>query len=169
VTSPRTARNALIVARIALGIGIAALAVVTARALGEDPRMNEQPVAGFAPIESAAFGSALSIRVPRANRFSSSDPFSPTRDASGAPYRLGREVTGERPFETDARQLRVLGTVVGRDRSFALCELAGAAVRAVYPGQRIGSFTLLEVQQGRAVFRTDAGERVVLNISRTGR
>lgn len=88
------------------------------------------------------------------------------------PFRPGRQLldTKERaviaPSDTllpvSVANVRLLGTIVRPNDSFAVCQLTTDAPRIVHVGERLGELTLIILEQGRAVFQTPRGARLEL-------
>ena len=96
-----------------------------------------------------------------------SDPFNPDRTLPG-------EADGEVAAAPDSAaavppsEVRLLGTVVRGSSPFALCQLSTDAPRIVHVGERLGDFTLVSLDQGRATFRARTGAQVELSLSKPG-
>lgn len=88
------------------------------------------------------------------------------------PFRPGRELLNARDKAASERpdavlpvsvvSVRLLGTVVRPNDSFAVCQLTTDAPRIVHVGERLGELTLIILEQGRAVFQTPRGARLEL-------
>ena len=63
--------------------------------------------------------------------------------------------------------VRLLGTVVRGNGSFALCQLPADIPRIVHVGERLGELTLISLEQGRVVFEAPRGARLELLLSNT--
>lgn len=65
-------------------------------------------------------------------------------------------------------ELRLLGTVVRANGSFALCQLPSDVPRIVHVGEQVGELTLISLDQGRAIFRARNGKPVELSLAKSG-
>lgn len=87
------------------------------------------------------------------------------------PFRRGRELSNLAHAAPDTMPpagvvaVRLLGTVVRPEASFALCQLSADAPRIVHVGERLGDLKLIQLEQGRAVFQTSRGTRLELSLS----
>jgi hypothetical protein len=96
-----------------------------------------------------------------------SDPFNADRTLPG-------EADGDVAAAPDsaasapAAEVRLLGTVVRGSNPFALCQLPTDAPRIVHVGEKLGDFTLVSLDQGRATFRARTGAQVELSLSKPG-
>lgn len=61
--------------------------------------------------------------------------------------------------------IRLLGTVIRPNGSFALCQLPTDAPRIVRLGEKLGEMTLISIEQGRATFQAPHGGRLDLSLS----
>lgn len=118
------------------------------------------PLALDAPASDSARGGSPTVAL-------ASDPFSADRSLPG-------EATADPPESTDtaapapAGEVKLLGTVVRANGSFALCQLPSDSPRIVHIGERLGDLTLISLDQGRATFRARSGAQVELSLSRPG-
>jgi hypothetical protein len=94
------------------------------------------------------------------------DPFHPERRRPGTRFRLPADaVTGS----SVQHPVRLLGTVVlPGGLGFALCQLGGEPPRRVRIGERVSDLTLVRVEPGRAVFKSESQGEVVLERARRG-
>jgi hypothetical protein len=149
---------------------VAVAALLFAGALWSALRIDPPP-----SIEPSPPGAVLALDgvLPGTQRDSASsatlasDPFNADRTLPG-------EADGEVAAAPDsaaslpAAEVRLLGTVVRGSSPFALCQLASDAPRIVHVGERLGDFTLVSLDQGRATFRARTGAQVELSLSKPG-
>jgi hypothetical protein len=96
-----------------------------------------------------------------------SDPFNADRTLPG-------EADGDVAAAPDSAasapvaEVRLLGTVVRGSNPFALCQLPTDAPRIVHVGEKLGDFTLVSLDQGRATFRARTGAQVEVSLSKPG-
>lgn len=89
------------------------------------------------------------------------DPFRPGRQLLDAKERASREPS-DTLLPVSVVNVRLLGTVVRPNDSFAVCQLTTDAPRIVHVGEQLGELTLIVLEQGRAVFQTPRGARLEL-------
>ena len=93
------------------------------------------------------------------------DPFDPHR----APPREDREPSlATRDAPSPVAVVRLLGTVVRGNASFALCQLQADPPRIVRVGEQVGDLVLVSIDQGRAAFRRRDGARIELTLTTPG-
>jgi hypothetical protein len=165
MTADARARLALTAARAFLAVCTIVL-LTTVLGAGRHSRIDVI----MSPSVAAPSAEALDAPIARsasADGLLGRDPFDASRVAARRPYRLGAETeSAVRP--SAAPTVRLLGTVViAGGRSFALCQIDGAAASVVYPGQMIGTLRLVRVDQGSAVFTDAAGARIELLVPRS--
>jgi hypothetical protein len=101
-----------------------------------------------------------------------SDPFRPERRRPEVRFRLPGEQappTVTQAGSASAAQLRLIGTVVSPEGGgFAMCQFGAEAPKVVRVGERIGPYALVDVHQGRARFRSEAGEIVDVTVAKAG-
>jgi hypothetical protein len=95
-----------------------------------------------------------------------SDPFNPGRRLPDELVEHGPARDTVPPAPTDT--VRLLGTVVRGNASFAVCQLTNDLPRIVHLGERLGVLTLISLEPGRAVFRAPNGTRLELSLSKPG-
>jgi hypothetical protein len=99
------------------------------------------------------------------------DPFRPDRRRPPARYAVPGDVPPAVENAPPAKQSAValVGTVMSLDgSSFAMVAIDGSPPRVVREGQTVGELTLKKVQQGKAVFRSAAGDLVELTVPKAG-
>ena len=124
----------------------------------------------------AASGTAVGFPQPESRPLSrvllalDRDPFHPERRRPGRRFRLpGDAAPPPAASVRGAPTVRLVGTVVlGGSASFAICQAAGGVPRRVRIGEQVGELTLVLVEPSRAVFRTAAGNEVVLHVPKAG-
>jgi len=91
------------------------------------------------------------------------DPFGVRRAAAELPSPAAEPAANTEPA------LRVIGTVVDSlGGSFAFCQLGSAQPRILRVGQKIGTYELRAVEQGRATFAGPDGIRLERQVPRAG-
>lgn len=118
-------------------------------------------------------GSATAAAVPSVSdsgivRAVEHDMFAESREAPTRVYTLAETSSGE-PSEVAGEVMNaeatvewptVQGTAVGATGDgFAMCAAPGGPVIVVRPGEMVGSFTVVQIERTRVVFRDAAGRR----------
>lgn len=151
-------------------LALAAAALLFGAALWSAVRVAPPP-----DVESSPAGAPLAFDAPASDsaRDSSStvalasDPFSVDRSLPGEGADDSPE-TSDSAAPAPAGEVKLLGTVVRTNGSFALCQLPSDAPRIVHIGERLGELTLISLDQGRAIFRARNGKPVELSLSKPG-
>jgi hypothetical protein len=97
------------------------------------------------------------------------DPFQPTRKRPPERFLLPGEALPQEATATksviEGDSLRLVGTaLVGRDGGFAICRRGIGAPMLVHIGKTVDSMTLIQLQPGRAVFRSVTGKHIELHM-----
>lgn len=157
----RLAMAATIAAALLFVWQLMAAARVTATA----PLAAATPIRGAAPSPStdeSLTAEGIADAVAR-------DPFSATREAPAAPYRLAEseaasDVTEETGPSEAASLPDVRGTAVGpAGDAFAMCAWGDGPVVVVRAGDTLGPYTVLTIERARVTFRDGAGRRVTVD------
>lgn len=149
----------------ALGVGFVARVAWQAMVLDPLP-VSRAPAAASTSIQATS--SPAGVDVTPAVEL---DPFRPDRRRPPARY----AVPGDAPpvLETAPAAkpgaVALVGTVMSLDgSSFAMVAIDGSPPRVVREGQTVGELTLKRVEQGKAVFRSAAGDLVELTVPKAG-
>lgn len=151
-------------------LALAAAALLLGAALWSAVRVAPPP-----EVEASAPGGPLAFAAPASDsaRDSSStvalasDPFSADRSLPGDPPD-DSPAASDSAAPSPAGEVKLLGTVVRANGSFALCQLPSDVPRIVHVGEQVGELTLISLDQGRAIFRARNGKPVELSLSRPG-
>lgn len=96
------------------------------------------------------------------------DPFRPDREPASVAFRMPGETATASPAAPPA-QLFLVGTAMLPDgKSFAMCRVGDEQAKVVRLGDRIGTYTLRSVEQGRAVFQTAQGSTLEVRVPKAG-
>ena len=97
------------------------------------------------------------------------DPFRPDRGPPGTLAWMEDAGTGASEQRGPELPLLLIGTAVSPNGGgFAMCKVGAEPARVVRLGETYAGYTLSEVAQGRATFRTETGDQVELHVSRMG-
>jgi hypothetical protein len=147
---------------LASWIAVALATVVAASVLARTMRIALPP----APVpivhnESRLRQSGEPVRARPAPRILANDPF---RAGRALPTEHVAEVAPDTVLPVSVVAIRLIGTVVLRSGSFAICQLPADAPRIVHVGERLGELTLIILEPGRAVFQAPKGARLDLSL-----
>ena len=155
---------------LASWLALAAAALLCAGGLWSALHLAPLPEATTAPATATL---ALDSLMPEARP----DHATPVELASD-PFSVDRTLPDDTEPDTPAPpstaavppngELRLLGTVLRANGSFALCQLPTDVPRIVHVGEQVGELTLISLGQGRAIFRARDGKPVELSLSRPG-
>lgn len=167
-------------AAFVLACAVAGWAASRALTLESRPRVRRVSGARAGALASSDDRPGVAADTLSDDRFGAAldrDPFHPERRRPGIAFRLPGEPDPDAAAAADTAAaavspppaIRLVGTVVtAAGDAFAMCQLGTEAPRVVRPGAKLGEYTLVRVEQGRAVFRSPDGEPIDLRAPKPG-
>jgi hypothetical protein len=142
---------------IAVALATAVATSVLARTVRIAPPTAPAPAV---PNESRLLQAGEPVRASPLPRTLANDPFRPGRALPSEHVAAAPDTV----LPVSVVAIRLLGTVVLRTGSFAICQLPADAPRIVHVGERLGAMTLIVLEPGRAVFQAPKGGRLDLSL-----
>jgi hypothetical protein len=157
----RLPRGWLLASWIALGLSTGLVAAAAVAALWLAPLPSGGPAQ---PNEVSLALAGRAAGAPVAARPLPNDPFRPGRQLPNA-VASAASAPADTVLPVSVVTVRLLGTIVRPNGSFAVCQLTTDAPKIVHVGERLGELTLIILEQGRAVFQTPRGARLELALA----
>lgn len=97
------------------------------------------------------------------------DPFNQERRRPAIAFRLpGEGVADSAVVHPPGATLTLIGTAVIPGGGFAMCQWAGESPKLVRLGERVGTYTLKTLEQGKATFLTSSGTTLEVRVPKAG-